>query len=217
MFNRLVLSLLRLFFSLLYHQFAWTYDWVAAAVSLGRWKDWLLTTLHYVNGGRVLELGHGPGHLQKALRNRKVISVGIDESPQMGKLASSRLKELGFTPLLVRGYAQSLPFTDSSYHQVVATFPTEYITATATLYEIHRVLMPGGRLVVLPAAWITGRVWTDRLAAWLFRITGQSPDRDDFQEKSIFDPLIDAGFHQVGAQWQVVRSSQVLIILAEKP
>ena len=53
-------ALLRLFFKLLYHQFAFTYDLVAAAVSFNRWKDWTREILPLIEGTRILELGYGP-------------------------------------------------------------------------------------------------------------------------------------------------------------
>ena len=65
--KRLLGWFLRFFFHLLYHQFAWTYDWVAAGVSLGRWNEWVRSILPYMQEGRILELGHGPGHLQAEL------------------------------------------------------------------------------------------------------------------------------------------------------
>ncbi len=63
---RLLQSLLRFFFSLLYHQFAWTYDLVSATVSLGHWQEWVRASLPYLHG-RTLEIGYGPGHLQTYL------------------------------------------------------------------------------------------------------------------------------------------------------
>src|SRR6266545_6817971 len=58
---------MRLFFRLLYHPFAWSYDLVAATVSLGRWKGWVKTATGLLTGPRVLELGFGPGHMQTYL------------------------------------------------------------------------------------------------------------------------------------------------------
>jgi len=58
---------LRLFFRLLYHQLAFTYDLVAASVSFNRWKDWVMSVVPFIEGNRILEIGHGPGHLQRIL------------------------------------------------------------------------------------------------------------------------------------------------------
>jgi ubiquinone/menaquinone biosynthesis C-methylase UbiE len=57
----------KLGFHLLYHQFAFTYDAVAWFVSLGQWQAWGQAALKRVRGPRVLEIGHGPGHLLIAL------------------------------------------------------------------------------------------------------------------------------------------------------
>jgi len=54
-------------FHLLYHEAAWAYDAVAAAVSLGQWRAWGAAALPFLPGPRVLELGHGPGHMLIAL------------------------------------------------------------------------------------------------------------------------------------------------------
>jgi ubiquinone/menaquinone biosynthesis C-methylase UbiE len=167
------MPLLRFFFHLLYHQLAWTYDLVAATVSLGRWKSWVLSVLPWLDG-RVLEIGYGPGHLQMALNERGLASFGLDESRQMALQALRRLGRNGFNANLVRALARQIPFPENSFETVVATFPSEYIFDAETLAQIRRVLVPGGRLVVVPVAWITGKGWLERLAAWLFRVTGQT-------------------------------------------
>ena len=77
-----MLRFLRFFFHQLYHGFAWTYDFVAASVSIGRWRGWVLTALPYLEGPRVLELGHGPGHLQLALFESGLAPLGLDASRQ---------------------------------------------------------------------------------------------------------------------------------------
>jgi len=191
-----VKSLLRLFFRLLYHQFAFTYDLVAAAVSFNRWRDWVMSVIPFIEGNRVLEIGHGPGHLQRLLltlrhgsgQARGPFAVGIDESAQMGRLAKRNLtrrsslrlsqqasfpslSESDYTQInLTRGVGQHLPFRDESFDSVVATFPTEYITDPGTLAEVRRCLSDGGRFIVLPVAWPK-----NRLLDWLFKITSQSP------------------------------------------
>ncbi len=210
---RILSGFLRIFFRLLYHNFAWTYDFVAAVVSLGQWRSWILVPVPYLIGPHVLELGHGPGHLQARLLAEGRQVFGLDESCQMGRLASKRLRRKGYTPGLARGLAQALPFPAATFHQVVATFPSEYITESQTLSEIYRVLVPGGEAVLLLLAWITEKRWYGRLAAWLFRVTGQAPPQWDDQYLA---PLQRMGF-QSRAEKINLRSSTVLVIHLVKP
>lgn len=206
---RLLRGALRLFFHLLYQPFAWAYDGVAALVSVGRWKRWVLSALPRLDGPRLLELGHGPGHLQAALGRKGLQPFGLDRSPQMGRLAFRRLQHNLLAPHLVNGEAQHLPFATASFDQVVATFPTEYIVDALTLAEVRRVLAPRGELLILPVAWITGGSLPERAAAGLFRITGQAPQWDE----SALAPLQRAGFD---ATTEIVSlgGSQALLIHA---
>jgi ubiquinone/menaquinone biosynthesis C-methylase UbiE len=227
-----VKTLLRFFFRLLYHQFAFTYDVVAATVSLNRWKDWVLSVIPFVTGDRILEIGHGPGHLQRALLSRNVTTVGIDESVQMGRLAKHNLTRFlnskrdpsglnsqlsVYTQInLTRGLAQRLPFGDEAFHTIVSTFPAEYIYDPSTLNEARRVLSPGGRFVILPGATILGRGLLDRAMALLFRITGQTPpDLSAIIHERSRKPFAVAGF-QVQTHELNIRSSVVFIMVATK-
>jgi len=208
----LITRLMRVFFFLLYEPMAWSYDIVSKMVSWGRWKDWVMVVLPALGGPRVLEIGHGPGHLQIALIQKGVIPFGIDISRQMGYQARQRFLKEGLYPLLTRGYAQSLPFPNQFFDQIVATFPTEYIYAPETLREAYRTLKPGGTLLVLPAAWITGKRLIDRCTRTLFQVTGQSPDWN----RQWLVPFIQAGFKpEVDLITQETWS--LVIIFAHKP
>jgi ubiquinone/menaquinone biosynthesis C-methylase UbiE len=210
--QKLIARFMRAFFYLLYQPMAWSYDLVAAVVSWGRWKQWVFSVLPYLEGPRVLEIGHGPGHLQIALQSKGVTTLGLDASHQMGQQARKRLTKRRSTPYLIRGYAQNLPLSDDIFDQVVATFPTEYIYAAESLAEIFRTLKPGGTLVVLPAAWITGKRPWDRGTAALFRITGQAPEWDE----KWLEPFLKAGFD---SRAEMIRHNtwSLVIILARKP
>jgi ubiquinone/menaquinone biosynthesis C-methylase UbiE len=214
---RFLAPVLRLFFHHFYRSLAWSYDLVSESVSLGRWRAWIRVGLRYVRGPRVLELGHGPGHLQAMLRELGMATTGLDESVQMGLMAWRRLQVFGYAhPELVRGRAQSLPFSSGAFDTLIATFPTDFIASAEALSSAQRVLRPGGRFVVLPAAWLAGVGWPDRIAAWLLRITGESPQaRERFAEK-IRLPFEAAGF-RVTIEHVHERSSLVLVLLAEKP
>jgi ubiquinone/menaquinone biosynthesis C-methylase UbiE len=213
----LLTRFLRLFFYLLYHPFAWSYDLVAWSVSLGRWKSWIANTVPLIEGKRVLELGHGPGHLQRILLDRGLLPIGLDESRQMGKLARANLYRYGYTQIkLTRGLAQALPFPVGAFDTIIATFPTEYFTDSHTLAEVRRTLTIGGRFIVLPVAWITGKGTLDRLMSWLFRFTGQAP-LDPIQEVSekLRTPFEEAGF-EVETRQVEVKSSLLLVLIATK-
>jgi ubiquinone/menaquinone biosynthesis C-methylase UbiE len=208
---RLLLSLFRLFFHLLYHQFAWTYDLVASVVSLGRWQTWVLCALPYLDG-RVLEIGFGPGHLQLALQARSQPVYGMDESLQMVRQARRRLLRRGYPANLARGIAQHLPFHSNTFDTVVATFPAEYIFDPLTLSEIRRLLASSGKLVILPNAWITGTGPLERLAAWLFSVTGQAGAIEAVLPA--MTKLLQAAGFTVWHEMVELPGSRVLVILA---
>ncbi len=211
---RLVFFILRPIYYLLYHQFAWTYDFVAAVISLGYWQNWVQTALPYLNG-RVLEIGFGPGHLQLCLSEKQISVFGLDESRQMAYQASRRLRKQGFTPRLSRGYAQNIPFADGIFDSVVATFPSDYIFAPETLDEIQRVLVPAGLLVILPLAWITGTRPFERLAAWLFRVSNEPPGKPGSVSATIKNRFAYTGY-DVQAKIVELKGSQVLVVVADK-
>jgi ubiquinone/menaquinone biosynthesis C-methylase UbiE len=209
--------LLRIVFYLLYHPFAWSYDLVAASVSLGRWQSWVQAVIPFIEGTRVLELGHGPGHLQRILLSRGLLAVGLDESRQMGRLAKRRLAGSGYTKFnLSRGLAQSLPFPAETFDTIISTFPSNYIFDPDTLLEARRTLKSGGRFFVLPAAWIIGQKLMERYAASLFRVTGQVPTEPiEIIRERLKQPFMEAGF-DVEVEQVEVKSSLVLIVNAQK-
>ncbi len=199
--------LIRLFFRLLYGPFAWTYDLVAWVVSMGQWNDWAATALEGMNGPSVLELGHGPGHLLVRMSRRGWRPVGVDLSPQMGRLARRRLLRAGVPARLVRARAQALPFRDGAFAEIVATFPTEYIIDPHTRDEVVRVLRPGGRVVIVAAARFTGRDPLSRFLEWLYRITGQ---REPLPGADL--PIWQRSKLTWTARWVPARRSQVLLL-----
>ena len=223
-------SILRLFFRLLYHQFAFTYDLVAAAVSFNRWKDWVESVIPFIEGKRVLEIGHGPGHLQRVLLSLGLMAVGIDESSQMARLAKRNLtgrsrsrlsRQASFSALsrpaytqinLTRGVGQHLPFPDESFETILATFPTEYITDPGTLAEVKRCLSNGGRFIVLPVAWPK-----NQLLDWLFKVTNQAPTEAlEMVKSKLRKPFAGAGF-ETEVRTLDVQSGILLLVLARKP
>lgn len=225
--NRLhpVRAFLRIFFYFLYHQFAFTYDLVAWVVSFGHWKDWILEVLPFIEGTRTLEIGHGPGHLQRVLLNRGLVAVAIDESASMGRLAKRKLMRQNSNPSngsawvathypdyaqasITRGLAQELPFRNETFDTVISTFPAEYIYDMRTLSEVKRCLLNGGRFIVLPVA-----MPKNRFLSWLFKVTDQAPSEAlELIQKDLEEPFIQSEFDVETHVIEKVSGTLILIV-----
>ena len=107
------------------------------------------------------------------LTARGLAPVGLDLSPYMARLARRRLLRRGLPLRLVRGRAQTLPFPDGAFANVIATFPADFILAPQTLDAVVRVLQPKGRLVIVAMGHLRGPGPLRRFVEWLYRITGQ--------------------------------------------
>jgi len=102
-------------------------------------------------GARVLDLGFGGGLTFRPLLERGATVTGVDRAPDMVEAARSRFKteiEAGRVSLH-RGEVQALPLADASVDRVL-TVNTVYFWPDLApgVREIHRVLTPGGRVVI---------------------------------------------------------------------
>ncbi len=202
---------LRFAFHLLYNQLAWTYDLVAWLVSFGDWAAWRRAAALFLQEGPSLELAYGTGGLMADLTARGLPLVGLDLSPTMAHLARGRLVGRGLPVRLVRGRAQTLPFPDGAFANVIATFPTDFILASQTLEAIIRVLRPGGRLVIVVVGTLRGPDFPRRFVEWLYRITGQR----EIPQPGPLERLGAAGFD---ARWEEasVEGATALVLVATR-
>jgi SAM-dependent methyltransferase len=111
--------------------------------------------------GRGLEVGVGTGRFAAPLG----IEVGLDPAAAMLARASARGIKV------VRGVAEALPFADRSFDYALMVVVLSFLDdAPAGLAEIHRVLRPGGALVIgfIDKDSPSGRAYLDRHAHKLF-------------------------------------------------
>jgi ubiquinone/menaquinone biosynthesis C-methylase UbiE len=107
-------------------------------------------------GERILDIGVGPGLLAHDLARMVGESgrlVGLDPAPAMLTMSRTRLAALPQAEC-VEGDATKLDFADGSFDAAVSTQVYEYVAPIArALSELHRVLKPGGRVVILDTDW----------------------------------------------------------------
>lgn len=201
-------------FRLLYGELSFTYDLVSWIVSLGAWRDWQRCALEHLpasGAGIVLELAHGTGHLQVELRRRNYAVVGLDASPWMARRALATMRRAGMHADLFQAQAQQLPLPAASLAAVLSTFPTDFIAHENTLREVYRTLKPGGVLVIVPSAELTGSGLLARFLEWLYWVTGQRGGN----VQSFADRIAAHGF-DVAVVPHVLRNSRAKVIVARR-
>ena len=121
-----------------------------------RQRERTLDVLAAVSGERIVDVGCGPGllaHDIAAAVGDTGRVIGIDPSTAMLDLAEKRCAALGNVELL-EGGATCLALPDNSVDAICCTQVLLYVADSAkALSEMHRVLKPGGRVLVLETDW----------------------------------------------------------------
>ncbi len=117
------------------------------------WKRVLIERCGLRAGERVLDLAGGTGDISTLL-HRRVGSAGqvvlTDINREMLRHGRDRLLDAGVALPLVQCDAESLPFPDRRFDCVTIAFGLRNVTRKQrALAEMHRVLRPGGRALVL--------------------------------------------------------------------
>ncbi len=196
---------------LLYDRLSFLFDFASRRVSGGRWNRWGGTSISYVQGRRILELGHGPGHLLIEMKKAGYDPVGIDFSCGMGKLAARWLRDAGVEVPLVRCRAQVLPFRANSFDAAVATFPTDDMLELNTLREVARVIPQGGHFVMVMGAQREGSQPNSYFVEWLKGFIGEDGSGKD-KKSPVFSR---AGFRS-RIDYQSVEGNPVILLISEK-
>ena len=132
------------------------YDLMNDLMSLGlhrAWKAYTVLVADVRPGQRVLDLAGGTGDLAQAFA-RKVGDTGLvvhtDINASMLRVGRDRLLDAGLVLPTTVCDAEKLPFAHDSFDRVSVGFGLRNMThKDRALAEMHRVLRPGGKLLVL--------------------------------------------------------------------
>ena len=103
------------------------------------------------SGVPVLEIAPGPGYLSVELAKADGLSVtGLDISESFVKIAKEKARQENVQVDFRHGSASEMPFADESFQLIVcrAAFKN-FSEPVRALNEMHRVLQPGGKAVII--------------------------------------------------------------------
>lgn len=132
------------------------YDLMNDVMSLGMhrlWKAYTVAQAHLREGHQVLDVASGTGDLALLMAPRVGLTgrvVMTDINVEMLSRGRDRLIDAGWPlPALVAD-CESLPFQDESFDRITLAFGLRNMThKERALEELHRVLRPEGKLLVL--------------------------------------------------------------------
>ncbi len=141
----------------MFDRIAWRYDLLNHLLSANQDKAWrkrLAALLPDGKGLKALDLASGTGDQLLALYDSGRIKhgVGTDLAEKMLAIGRDKITARGLNDSLElkTGDAQNIPFEDNRFDAVTISFGIRNMTdVSLALREMHRVLKPGGRALIL--------------------------------------------------------------------
>jgi demethylmenaquinone methyltransferase / 2-methoxy-6-polyprenyl-1,4-benzoquinol methylase len=214
------------------------YDLMNRLLSHGLDKEWrreaakeaMMENIEY----RLLDVSTGTGDLAieidaEAKRIGKQIEiVATDFSPEMLSLAKEKAKEAGITSINFRtGDSMNTGYRDESFEVVTSGFSLRsYSDLGIFLYEVHRILEVGGKVVLLEMAYPDGIFQRLIFQAYspVIRLIGMFVDRDayawlvssvrKFDKKDLLNKMKSRGFRKV--TYRQLASGIAFLVVGEK-
>lgn len=192
------------------------YEWICRVMSVGtgdRYRRQVLRAAGLKPGMRLLDVATGTGPVLRAAVEAVAGGLAVGLDPSGGMLRECRKRCAA--PLL-QGRGEQLPFAAASFDMVSMGYGLRHVPDLCQLFaEYHRVLKPGGRVLVLEITqpessvgrWLN-RLYLRNLVPALARLGGGTPAAGKMMDyfwdtidtcvppKVILDALSGAGFDQ---------------------
>jgi demethylmenaquinone methyltransferase/2-methoxy-6-polyprenyl-1,4-benzoquinol methylase len=197
------------------------YDFLNRLLSAGRDRYWRREAIRATAlplKGQLLDICTGTADmaLEAARQFPDARIVGVDFSRPMLALGTAKVEQahLSHRITLQVAPAEVLPFPDESFDAAAVAFGLRNVPDRLRgLYEMHRVLRPGGRAVILEFTTPPSRLFRGlylwyfhRVLPWVGRLVSGHPSAYSYLPASVADfpsPdglsdwMRDAGFHEV--------------------
>jgi len=133
-----------------------SYDFLNHFLSFGidrKWREKLVRLLSEHHPEAILDVATGTGDLAIALAVLKPKKIeGIDISEKMLEIAEVKITGKGLEKMisLQKGDAEKIPFSDNTFDAITVAFGVRnFEDLELGLYEMKRVLRPGGIMMIL--------------------------------------------------------------------
>lgn len=154
------------------------YDLLNHVLSLGidtLWRRFTVKKMRFFKTFRLLDVATGTGDLAiyAAKTHPRITVTGLDFTGSMLETGKAKIfrKGLGKNITLVQGDAMSLPFPDNTFDVVSIAFGIRNIPdRKAAVNEMIRVLVPGGRIMVLEMTFARRSLFSGMTRFYLNRI-----------------------------------------------
>jgi ubiquinone/menaquinone biosynthesis C-methylase UbiE len=180
----------------------------------GPLAELFLSTVSLRTGERVLDVACGTGIVAR-LATQQVGPTGqvtgVDINAGMLKVAQANTPTSGAPVDWREGDAAALPCDNASYDIVLCQQGLQFVSdKPQALREMHRVLIPGGRMAICSWSMVEHNPWNLAVSAGLARYVSEEAaarTRAPFAlgDETLFRTLIsDAGFRKVDIQTQIL-------------
>jgi ubiquinone/menaquinone biosynthesis C-methylase UbiE len=139
-----------------YTWFAGFYDVIVKMLPV--WRKWIGQALPNIQGQKVLEVSFGTGYLLTQYASQYE-TFGLDYNRSLIKTARRNLAHCNLSVPVCQASVEALPYPSNHFDTIVNTMAfTGYPNGRKAIGELHRVLKPGGRLVMVDIGYpISGR------------------------------------------------------------